>query len=63
MQYLALVSFSGNKLSMAEGQVCEISDPVLIDDLTHAGFIIPYEATIKPKTTKPKRKGKTKNED
>lgn len=58
MQYLALVSFSGNKLSMAEGQVCEITDSALIDDLTKAKFIMPYEATEVKKETKPKRKGK-----
>jgi hypothetical protein len=54
MQYKATISFSG-KISMMMGEVREISDQSLIDDLTHAGYIIPYEADEKPK---PRRKGK-----
>jgi hypothetical protein len=42
---------------MAEGQVCEITDTALIDDLTKARFIIPFEPTAVIKE-KPKRKGK-----
>ena len=64
MQYLALVSFSG-VISMYKGEVREISDSSLADDLVKAGYITPYESTNKsepiekPKT---KRKGKS-NED
>ena len=50
MLYMATVSFSG-KISMYEGEVREISDPSLVEDLTKAGYIIKYEAT------------KTKSED
>ena len=70
MRYKALVSFSG-KISMAKGQVKEISDSALVDDLAKAGYIISFEAevnkkndtevlekkTVSPKP-KPKRKGK-----
>ena len=59
MSYMATVSFSGI-ISMHKGEVREISDSSLVEDLTNAGYIIPYEATNKdekPKTTK--RKGKT----
>lgn len=56
MRYLATTSFSGI-ISMRKGEVREISDSSLVEDLTKAGYIIPYEATDKPKTTK--RKGKT----
>ena len=68
MQYKALVSFSGI-ISMACGEVRELSDQAIIDDLLKAGYIIelkadelPKEAEEKPKKTtkKPatKRKGK-----
>lgn len=59
MSYMATVSFSGI-ISMHKGEVREVSDSSLIEDLTKAGYIIPYEATDKeekPKSTK--RKGKT----
>ena len=66
MLYMATTSFSGNQISMAKGKVGEISDPVLVADLTKAGYIVPFESTAakapaqddeadKPKT---KRKGK-----
>ena len=69
MLYMATTSFSGNQISMAKGRVGEISDPVLVADLTKAGYIVPFESTAakaekapaqddeadKPKT---KRKGK-----
>ena len=62
MAYIACVSFSGNKLSMAKGQIREITDSALVDDLLKAGYIIPYEATDKKAVSeeKPKtrRKGK-----
>lgn len=59
MSYMATVSFSG-LISMHKGEVREISDSSLVEDLTKAGYIIPYEATNqegKPKISK--RKGKT----
>ena len=49
MQYKAIVSFSG-KVSMAMGQVRDISDESLAKDLLRAGYIIPLEA--KPKEEK-----------
>lgn len=68
MLYKAIVSFSGN-ISMTSGQIREISDESLVNDLLKANYIIPYEADKKPKTDdvkeekpKTKRKGKT-NED
>ena len=60
MQFKAIVSFSG-KLSMATGQVREISDESLANDLLRAGYIIPLGGEEKEeKTEKPKsrRKGK-----
>lgn len=70
MLYKATVSFSGH-ISMAGGEIREISDPSLVDDLSKAGYIVPFEATkkmsgepkedVKPEK-KTKRKGKT-NED
>lgn len=64
MLYMATVSFSG-KISMYEGEVREISDPSLVEDLTKAGYIIKYEATktvkaddAKDEKPKTKRKGK-----
>ena len=61
MSYMATISFSG-LISMHKGEVREITEPSLVEDLTKAGYIIPYEATSKKKeepakTTK--RKGKT----
>ena len=63
MRYKALVSFSG-MLSMAEGEVREISDKALIDDLTKAGYITEVKADDKPKA-KPKKntKGKEKKDE
>lgn len=61
MDYIATVSFSGLKLSMAKGQKREITDSALVSDLLKAGYIVPYEATDKPIEEKPKntrRKGK-----
>ena len=51
MQYKAIVSFSG-KISMAMGQVREISDQSLADDLLRAGYIIPLEARSKEEKAK-----------
>lgn len=63
MRYKALVSFTG-KVSMAQGEVGEISDPAVVDDLVRAGYIIPFVADKKESKEdseeKPKRKGKAK---
>ena len=40
MEYKALVSFSG-AISMSMGEVREIEDQYLIDDLLKAGYIVP----------------------
>ena len=62
MGYMATTSFSGI-ISMHKGEVREISDSSLVEDLTKAGYIIPFEATDKPKkddsTKTTTRKGKT----
>lgn len=56
MRYKALVSFSG-KIAMAMGDIREIEDASLVDDLMKAGYIIPFEADSKPeKAEKPKKK-------
>ena len=65
MAYMACVSFSGLKISMAKGQIREIPDAALVADLTKAGYIVPYEATDKKKAVadeepKNRRKGKAK---
>ncbi len=59
MTYKAMISFSG-LISMAEGEVREISDSSLADDLLKCGYIIEAEKKEEKKSTK--RKGK-KNED
>lgn len=62
MRYRAIVSFSG-KISMAMGQVREISDESLVKDLLRAGYIIPLEAKeekakeVKAEKPKTRRKG------
>ena len=70
MLYKATVSFSG-LISMASGEVRELSDQAIIDDLLKAGYIMELdtekqaEAEDKPKPKKKpatKRKGKD-NED
>ena len=58
MSYMATVSFSGI-ISMHKGEVREISDSSHIEDLTKAGYIIPYESTKEEKPKSTKRKGKT----
>lgn len=61
MLYIALVSFSG-AISMHKGEIREIADSTLVDDLLKAGYITPYESTSKgvDVSEKPikKRKGK-----
>ncbi len=54
MEYKAIVSFSGLKLSMRAGEVRDISEASLADDLAHAGYIIPLEADA-PKAPAPKK--------
>lgn len=46
--YKALVSFSG-KISMSKGQVREIKDNVIIEDLLKAGYIEEIKPTKKKK--------------
>ena len=50
MKYKALVGFSG-QVSMSKGEVKEIKDKYIVDDLLKAGYI---EAVEKPKTTSKK---------
>ena len=49
MKYRALVSFAG-KISMAKGQVKEISNNELISDLLNAKYIEPVEVAEEVKT-------------
>ena len=67
MLYKATISFSG-KISMAMGDIREIEDASLVDDLLKAGYIVPRETELAEKEEKPKKKttkgkGKAKNED
>ena len=61
MLYKATVSFSG-AISMASGEVRELSDPALVADLLKAGHIIEHKLDEKasPEAEKKERKGKTK---
>lgn len=61
MQYKALVSFSG-VISMAMGEVREISDLAIVDDLVGAGYIMPMQADEKAEE-KPKKRRKKANEN
>lgn len=56
MLYKACVSFSG-QISMAGGEVREISDQTLVNDLLKAGYITEHKSDDKPEK-KTKRKGK-----
>ena len=49
--YRALISFSG-VISMAMGEIREISDPLIVKDLLKAGYIMPLEEKEKPKRRK-----------
>ena len=51
MKVRALISFTGT-FSMARGEVREISDQSLADDLLRAGYIIPLEARSKEEKAK-----------
>lgn len=55
--YKALKSFSGI-ISMAEGEVKDISDPFVIKDLVKAGYI----EEVKPAESKAKKKKTAKKE-
>lgn len=50
MKYRALIGFSG-LISMSKGEVKEINDKYIVDDLLKAKYIEPIE---KPKTTSKK---------
>ena len=56
--FKALKSFSG-AVSMAEGEVKDISNPIVVKDLVEAGYIQevkPAKAEAKPAETKAKKK-------
>ena len=52
MLYRAMTSFSGILISMRMGEVRDISDPLLADDLMRAGYIM--EEVAKPVAEPPK---------
>ena len=52
MKYKALVSFSG-QVSMAMGEVRELTDKTVVKDLLNAGYIMEMKAD---KITRPRRK-------
>ena len=56
--YKALKSFGG-VVSMAEGEVKDISDPIIVNDLVKAGYI----EEVKPAESKAKAKKKTVTEE
>ena len=43
MKYKAKIGFSG-LVSMSKGEVKEINDKFIVDDLLHAGYIEPIES-------------------
>lgn len=47
MLYIALVSFSG-VIEMAQGEIRELTDEFLINDLTKAGYIQEYKGGETP---------------
>ncbi len=47
MLYIALVSFSG-VIEMAQGEIKELTDQTIIDDLLRAGYIKEYEGGETP---------------
>ena len=51
--YRALISFSG-KISMAEGEIRDISEKVVADDLLDAGFIEEITPAKPQKKSEPK---------
>ena len=64
MRYRALVSFSGLELSMAQGEVRDITDSALADSLNKVGYIMPMESQAEKKADEtaeePEDKPKTK---
>ena len=58
MQYKALISFSCLSMSMAMGDVREISDSSLANDLLNAGYIFPLDSDEKKEIKKPKEVNK-----
>lgn len=58
MEYLAIVSFSGLKLSMRAGDIRAISDESLASDLVAAHLIIPFEEYDGKALTEPKAEPK-----
>lgn len=65
MKYRALVSFSGLLVSMAQGEVREITDSALAERLIKVGYIMPVDAKpakvetdAEPEEKPKKRKGK-----
>lgn len=61
MLYKACVSFSG-QISMAGGEVREISDQNLVNDLLKAGYIIEHKLD-KAVNDKPEKKTKRKGKN
>lgn len=57
--YRALISFSG-LISMAQGEIREITDDVMVKDLLNAGYIEEVTPDPKPKEVSPKTAEKPK---
>lgn len=53
MKYKALTTFSG-AVNMVAGEVRELTDKAVIDDLLHAGYIAQVEAKASTKAVKKK---------
>lgn len=63
MQYKALISFSG-LISMSMGEVREITDQKIVNDLLNAGYIAKIiEIKKEEETKKTKKGGKKKSEN
>ena len=63
MVYRALKSFSG-VISMSMGEVREITDQKIVNDLLNAGYIVKFrEIKIEEKAKKAGKGGKKKNEN
>jgi len=63
MQYKALISFSG-LISMSMGEVREITDQEIVNDLLNAGYIAEIrEIKIEEEVKKTKKGGKKKSEN
>ena len=57
--YRAVTSFSG-VISMAMGEVREISDPLIAEDLLKAGYIMEFEQKKETKPVARPKKGRSK---